>query len=898
MRLNTYLLDGFSVDLTDQDLVPIDLVAGGLAMMGSTASVAAIAPAVGGVLAGKGQTVAIGSMFTIGASASNPAYLIVSGLDRTEYTKGYSTAAMGHLAAGTKTQGFTDVSGDAWSVGVVFTYSATTGQYTNSTYGSLSQLSFATGTNLGDTTTFTLFGTSSAATASAYAANPLIMLNNPSIFSNYGSVAVVTQTAAATPPGTATPGGIASAAMSYVGAVWNEDGCWVLASDISAKAGATLPITSAVGQVPGIGNSAWFVAYNGPVAANANWVSALVPGEIVGFITTSGGGHITTVVSGQGSSANLVDNITYTNASGGIANSAGDGVAADVIVQAPHAASQEFSGVNAAYVVVYELDCPVVVASVASISVNAGAAVSLAADFSASNPKAGQSVTQYQIYETNTADTLMVGGAANTTAVSAATACTVASLSGLSVTAGSTVNSDVVEVRASNGLYWGDWVGITVNVGASGPLTVAQALLATGSSAFAVSDTAANITANVAKLQTLAASGRITGVTITGGGTVTLTLAQLTSAARLVAVLPATGSLNVTGATVAQASALQSNAQVGAFTIADSSANVSAALDSLQTLAAAGKLSAITLASVTAPITLSVAQVTSDARALALIGGSYQLALTGASVSSSATLAAVAHVQSVSISDSAANVQQGLAGLQTLAAAGKLGAITLSDGGTPVVTVSAANFVADSSALAKIVSAFKVAVTGAAVAQAAGLQSNAQVSGFTIADTAANVTGKTVLAADTKLTAIAVTGTSAANTLNLTGISAPVAVNLSGNTATASGGLGAATMSFVTPPDVITLGTGAAAITAGLGAGCGIEVIGNFQFGVDQLSIGLGTLSGLSAFDTTYNGQHAVALSGGSLTTGVVLANQANSVTASSVLSGHVHVSGGVALVS
>jgi hypothetical protein len=521
--------------------------------------------------------------------------------------------------------------------------------------------------------------------------------------------------------------------MSYVGSAWNDEGCWVLASDISAKAGATLPLTSTLVGVDGIGNGEWFVAYDGPVSASSNWVNNLVAGEMVSFVTTSGGGHITTVVSGHGASADLVDNITYVNGQGTILDSANDGSSSDIIVQAPHAASQEFTGVNAADVVVYELDTPVVTDTVTAISATERTSVSLAGDFTASNPEAGQSVTQYQVYESTAADALTLSGVTDTAALSAATAATVTSLANLGFSAGTTSGTDTIDVRASNGLYWGDWTALTVTVAAPTQQTVAQAIANTGTGELAIVDTAADIGAGADKLQALAAAGRIASVTISGGGLVPLSAAQLTTDHTLVSLLPSSGALQVSGATVAEA---------------------------------------------------------------------------------------------------------------------------------------------------------------------ATLQANAQISTFSITDTAADVSGHTTLNADSKLTALTISGTTGADTLNLAGITIPATINLLGNSATASGGLGASTLSFLRPPDAITLGSGAATITAGISGSSGIETITNFQFGLDILQLNLGSYSSVVATNTSYAGQHAISLSGGGLSQGVVLLNQASTVSAASVLSSHLHIANGVATIS
>ncbi len=283
-------------------------------------------------------------------------------------------------------------------------------------------------------------------------------------------VSVVTQPAFAGPaPTQATPDSISAAAMSFVGKAWNDEGCWVLASNISAEAGASLPITSTSLGIPGVANGEWIVAYNGPAGQTGNWELQITAGEMVVFETSATSGHITTVVSGSGSTAMLVDNITYVNGSGQIVNSANDGSPNDIIVAAPHIASQEWAMAVPGSVVVYELDCPTITVKTATSVVSAGRTEALSPLFTAANPLASQAITEYQFYDTGT------GGAANDSFLvgstddighSAATAVTVnaSALSSVDLLAGNTSGSDTIMVRAYNGSYWGDWESMTVNV--------------------------------------------------------------------------------------------------------------------------------------------------------------------------------------------------------------------------------------------------------------------------------------------------------------------------------------------------------------------------------------------------------------------------------------------------
>ncbi|HLN23857.1 MAG TPA: putative Ig domain-containing protein, partial [Patescibacteria group bacterium] len=429
-----------------------------------------VSVAANSVVSTGGKQVALSSLFTVTAATTDPTYLIVSGLDRDEYTAGYSTAAMGSLSGNGASQGFSNIGSDAYSVGAVFTYQAATGRYYSSTYGYFDQLTYKTSTSTNDNVSLSVFTTNNASLATTYATNPYVLVENPTYFTDVGSVSVVTQPSVTGPALTqATPSSVTAAAMSFVGKAWNNEGCWVLASNIAAEAGASLPLTSTLIGIGGVANGEWIVAYNGPVAANSNWQSLVHAGEIIAFAPTANSGHITTCVSGSGSTAMLVDNITYINGNGSIANSANDGSAADIVVATPHAASQEFANAAANSVVIYELDTPVVSDVVSSITVALKGSQSLASAFTVSNPLASQAITEYQLYDTAGSDSFSVSGVAKS-ANSAAAALTVGSLSGVCLTAGATACSDTVEVRAYNGSYWGDWQSLAVTVaGAATP---------------------------------------------------------------------------------------------------------------------------------------------------------------------------------------------------------------------------------------------------------------------------------------------------------------------------------------------------------------------------------------------------------------------------------------------
>lgn len=420
----------------------------------------------GAIVVSGAQSISLSSLFSTAASPANPTYLVLTGLDRNEYTAS-STGATGTLTGNGAVARFGSIGADGRGIDVIFTYQASTGRYFSSTYGYFDQVTYISSASTNDLTNFSLFGTNNLALANSYGNNAYAMAQlDPGGY--LGSVTIATQPSYhATVPTQATPDSIAAAAQSFVGRAWNMNGCWVLASTIAAEAGAALPVQSTMIGVPGQANGEWYVAFNGPAGQSGNWQSLVSAGDIV-VIGTATSGHITTCVSGSGSSAMLIDNITYVNGSNQILNAANDGSSADIIIAAPHLASQEWNGVLSRNVVIYALDTPVVTPKVSTFSLAANATLALSNLFSASDPVAGHSVVSYQIYDTAASTKFVVSGT-TVDPTSAATAATVSSLDSCSLLAGTAACLDTIQVRAYNGAYWGDWRSLAVSVTASAP---------------------------------------------------------------------------------------------------------------------------------------------------------------------------------------------------------------------------------------------------------------------------------------------------------------------------------------------------------------------------------------------------------------------------------------------
>jgi hypothetical protein len=417
-----------------------------------------------------GQTLDLSAMFSVTPGTSNPAYLVLTAIDREEYTAGTS-GSTGTFSGNGNTGGFTGSDGDGREVGVVFAYQASTGRYYNPTYGYFDQVQYTSSTSLGDVTNISVFATNDSSIAANDAADVYAMMqDDPEGFD--GSVTVATQPGLAGPvPSQATPLSIAAAAESFVGDAWNMDGCWVLASTIAAEAGAGLPVESTAIGLPGEANGEWLVAFDGPAGQSGNWQSLVKTGEVIVLGTPGGGGHITTCVASYGVTAMLVDNATYENQFGQITNAANDGSADDVLVAAPHPASQEWAGVQASSVVIYELDTPILSTASALDNVTTLTIQTLSSLFKVTDP-GNKAIAEYQVYDTAAAGSFLISGVSEA-AHTAATALTLVSLNSAAYVAAPNSETDTLDIRAFNGSYWSDWTSLNVAVASPTPVAAA-----------------------------------------------------------------------------------------------------------------------------------------------------------------------------------------------------------------------------------------------------------------------------------------------------------------------------------------------------------------------------------------------------------------------------------------
>jgi len=308
---------------------------------------------------------------------------------------------------------------------------------------------------------------------------------------------------------------------------------------------------------------------------------------------------------------------------------------------------------------------------------------------------------------------------------------------------------------------------------------------------FTVSDSSANVAANIATLNSL---GKLQSIAVSDSNPLALTYTQFTAYPTALGKLPGTYTASVSGVAYANAGVMQGNAHVASFSVSDSWANVSTALT---ILAGDTKLSSVVLTGTgTPPLALTAAQYAADAAILAKIAGTYALTVSGAAASAAGGLQTNPMVTSFTVSDSSANVAANIATLNGLA---KLQLTALSDSNP--LALNYTQFTAYPTVLGKLPSTYTASVTGVTYANAGMVQGNAHVKSFAVSDSWTNVSAAlTVLAADTKLTSVVLTG-SGTPPLALTGtqyiadagvlakIIGTYALTVTGAAASAAGGL-------------------------------------------------------------------------------------------------------------
>ena len=253
----------------------------------------------------------------------------------------------------------------------------------------------------------------------------------------------------------------------------------------------------------------------------------------------------------------------------------------------------------------------------------------------------------------------------------------------------------------------------------------------------AVTGDNATIASNLSALHGL--GKKVTTITQSNPGTaLALTADQWVGQASTLNKIVGGFSATLSGVNAAKAQAVAADSRVKSLQVKDTAANLSANIDTLQTLGA--PLTEIEQSDAAA-LTLTATQWGTVQGALGKYktGTAPTVVVSQVAAANAQSIANDGRVTSVKVSDNAGNVSANLAALQTVAtlATPKLGSITLTGGSLLGMTHALRS--QSGAALAKIVGNYSLALTGATAAQAIALSTDAKVASVAVTDSAGTI---------------------------------------------------------------------------------------------------------------------------------------------------------------
>lgn len=204
----------------------------------------------------------------------------------------------------------------------------------------------------------------------------------------------------------------------------------------------------------------------------------------------------------------------------------------------------------------------------------------------------------------------------------------------------------------------------TLSIGdASGPAVSASAALqafaaAPHSPAWNVSDSSANIVANLDALGNMGQVAKLLQITFTDSTTPVLTLSdtQWSSDSDAIGVMAGGYDVQITDLSISYAEARFYSPHVTAVAITDTAADVESNLFTLESWAGSGKLLSVTVTDSDPVFTISATDLANAEQMLSLVQGAYQLDVIGATASQAEQLASDTHLSAITIDDTAANI--------------------------------------------------------------------------------------------------------------------------------------------------------------------------------------------------------------------------------------------------
>lgn len=283
------------------------------------------------------------------------------------------------------------------------------------------------------------------------------------------------------------------------------------------------------------------------------------------------------------------------------------------------------------------------------------------------------------------------------------------------------------ELAKISGGYVADLTGVTAS----------RAALLAGDShvkSLAVSDTAARLSATWDALDAIGT--KLADVAQTDSASISLTVPQWARTQGLGAKFSTTLKLAIAGAAVSDLATLDTDSAVQSIQVSDNAASISTAWS---TLSAGAKLTQLTLTDPATALTMSADAYAASTTLRGLIqGGQYTTALSGVAVADAATLAADSHIATLDVSGSSSDISSAF---DTLAGLAKLKTLSLSnDNGT--LSLSAAQVLGNTDALAKIDNSYQIAASAAALSDLPALQSVGNLASIAVSDSAAQVSAQ------------------------------------------------------------------------------------------------------------------------------------------------------------
>jgi hypothetical protein len=284
----------------------------------------------------------------------------------------------------------------------------------------------------------------------------------------------------------------------------------------------------------------------------------------------------------------------------------------------------------------------------------------------------------------------------------------------------------------------------------------------------AISDTSENIATRLNVLQTNVS--KISSITQIGiAAPLAITATQVTSFALALAKIKGEYSLEIPTIPVEILTSVLANKYVNPVSISDSSANIAASLNTLNTNIL--RISSITQTGTAAALAITATQLNANAAVLAKIGlgGAYTLAVSQVSVATMPLVLQNSHVTSFSISDSSVNIANNLDLLQ----ANRSKIVSIIQTGTVLpLVITETQFFNDDEALS-LMALYSLIVSEVSVANMSKALADSHVTSITISDSSANISIKLddLQANISKITRITLTDTASPLVISATQLS-------------------------------------------------------------------------------------------------------------------------------